>query len=270
MKVYICTSDSSNHVLPIFAYLFNKYWSKEQEVVCLGFKHPDFELPENFSFHSMAERQEGGINEWSTYLHKFFSSIPDEHFIFTCDDHLIVRPVDKKLFEKILTVCKEDDKVGRFDLTPTIQLAKERRGQTTNYKDEKSQILKLNQHSVHNFIYKITGQWSVWRRDYFLKNCPMHWSPWQWEVIGGNRAEGDGFEILGAKDHWCVKKVEGLSGTQWPGILNVSALHKEDVHYILDNNLSPDHRLEYYRSEWEELDDLVFGGYERIDLGEQR
>jgi len=253
-------------VLPIFAYLFNKYWSTDQQVVCLGFKQPDYELPENFSFISMADKQEGGVQEWTTYLNEFFSSIPDEHFVFACDDHLVVRPVDKELFEKIIRVCKEDDTVGRFDLTATIQLAKERHGQQTPYNNKYLPITKLNQHSKQAFIYKITGQWSVWQRDYFLKNCPKHWSPWQWETIGGRAAEGDGFEILGTKDRWCVKKIEGLSGAQFPGILNVDQMYKEDVKYILTNDLSPNHRVQYYLSHsfGEKEDRLVFGEYEKV------
>ena len=82
MKIYITTSDENNHVLPIFSYFFNKYWSDKQEVVFLGFKDPQYDLPNNFSFVSMADKQEGGASEWTTYLNIFFSSISDKHFVF--------------------------------------------------------------------------------------------------------------------------------------------------------------------------------------------
>ena len=265
MKIYICTSDSSNYILPVFCYLFNKYWDNKQEVVFLGFSKPSFDLPSNFSFVSMAPKQVGGVNEWTTYLNLFFSSIPDEHFIFACDDHLVCRSVDLDLFEKIKKLCQSDNKIGRFDLSATIQLAKERLGQTSFHtKLGSTNVIKLNQRSTHSFIYKISGQWSVWNKNYFLRYCKPHWSPWQWEVTGGKAAEGDGFEVLGTKDRWCVKKVEGLSSSQFPGILNVNFLHKVDVQKILDNNWCPDHQKKYFRGNYGEPNDtIVFGKYDK-------
>jgi len=244
--------------------LFNKYWSEHQQVVFLGFSEPKFELPDNFSFVSMAPEQIGGASEWTTYLNEFFSSIEDEHFVFACDDHLICRDVNLELFERVASLCKSDDKVGRFDLSATIQLAESRKGQTSFYSNlENTPVLKLAQNSGKSFIYKLTGQWSVWSRDYFLKYCKPHWSPWQWEMEGGKEAEGDGFEILGTKDNWCVKKIEGLSGSQFPGVLNVKYLHKADVQEILSNNWCPNHQKQYLRGNYGELNDLiVFGEYE--------
>ena len=267
MKVYITTSDFSKHVLPVFCYLFNKYWDNKQEVVFLGFSKPDFELPDNFSFVSLAPEQRGGVNEWTTYLNNFFSSIQDEHFIFACDDHLVCRDVDLELLEEVKQLCQSDEKVGRFDLSATIQLAKERAGQTSFHsKLLDTSVLKLHQRSAHSFIYKITGQWSVWNREYFLRYCKPHWSPWQWETVGGREAEGDGFEVLGTKDRWCVRKVEGLSGSQFPGILNVMFMHKVDVEEILKNNWCPNHQKKYFRGNYGELNDtIVFGEYDKYE-----
>ena len=53
MKIYISTSDKYVHLIEPFAFLFNKFWSSEQQVVVLGYNKPDFKLPKNFEFISM-------------------------------------------------------------------------------------------------------------------------------------------------------------------------------------------------------------------------
>ena len=196
MKVYIPTSDPSNHILKIFAYFFNKYWSEDVEVKFLGFKDPQVELPDNFEFISLASEQKGGVQQWSTYLREFFQSIDDEFFIFACDDHLLVRPVDQKLFEEVKWTAINLNNVGRFDLTASIQHAQERKGSVFPYKENRT-VLELAQYSSGKFIYRITGQWSIWNRQYFLRYMQPGWRPADWEIVGGRMAEGDGWKILG-------------------------------------------------------------------------
>jgi|2_EtaG_2_1085320.scaffolds.fasta_scaffold00416_16 hypothetical protein len=266
MKIYIPTSDNSNHILPVFAYLLNKYWEDHPPVCFLGFSEPSCQLSSGFSFTSIAPTQEGGIDEWTTYLNDFFSSINDEHFIFACDDHFIVRQVDVELYNLLLKE-RTNPKVGRIDLTPSFQLAEEREGCTSIYKEEQGyKIIILSQSSPPGkFIYKITGQWSIWNRKYFLQNMPKHWNPAQWEVIGGKMAENDCYEILGTADNWCVKKTEGLSGSQFPGKINIDNLMPEDIQYIKTNNLySPKMRLDYVNHD-PQIDLKIFGHTPKIN-----
>jgi len=72
MTVYVTTCDKYSHLLKGFAYLFNKYWGAEQAVVVLGFAKPDFELPPNFKFHSMEEKE---TRPWTDNLKTYFESI---------------------------------------------------------------------------------------------------------------------------------------------------------------------------------------------------
>ena len=69
-------------ILEIYFYLFEKFWGSEQKVVILGFKQPDFELPKNFTFVSLADKQEGGAKKWTRYLYNYFKTIKDEYVIF--------------------------------------------------------------------------------------------------------------------------------------------------------------------------------------------
>ena len=84
--IFIPICDQNLWILKIYAHLFKKFWGVEQPVVVLGFAKPDFQLPKNFTFVSLAEKQEGGASKWTRYLYDYFSSIEDEHVIFTLED----------------------------------------------------------------------------------------------------------------------------------------------------------------------------------------
>lgn len=48
--VYVITSQESEWLLPGFAYLFNKYWSRDQYVTIIGALSYEKKLPDNFAF----------------------------------------------------------------------------------------------------------------------------------------------------------------------------------------------------------------------------
>lgn len=54
MKVVVFTCNKMYWCLPIYAYLFNVFFSEQQEVVVVGYEPLPFDLPQNFSFHSIA------------------------------------------------------------------------------------------------------------------------------------------------------------------------------------------------------------------------
>ena len=93
MKIYISTSDRYTALIEPFAFLFNKFWSSDQQVVILGYTKPDCKLPENFKFISMGVSR-NDPKEWSTDLRKYFQSIDDEWFIYGTEDMFLVYPVD--------------------------------------------------------------------------------------------------------------------------------------------------------------------------------
>ena len=73
LKIYCTTSDNYHHALKVFCYTFNKFWGNDWEVVVLGYKTPEFDLPTNFSFVSMGVQT--GPDDWSNDLKKYFESI---------------------------------------------------------------------------------------------------------------------------------------------------------------------------------------------------
>ncbi len=85
-KIFIPICDQNLWVLRLYSFLFEKFWDNRQEVVIMGFSEPDFDLPENFSFVSLATKQEGGSKKWTRYIYNYLSSIDDEYVIFCLED----------------------------------------------------------------------------------------------------------------------------------------------------------------------------------------
>ena len=260
LNVYIPTCDSHLFVVKGFAHFFNKYWGEDFQVKILGFTEPDFDLPSNFEFISMGKEQVGKAKGWSNYLIDFFEFIDDEHFIFGIDDFYMARPFDRELYEVLLKE-KDDPMVGRIDLQPSIQHARNPEDVSV-YKDFGDfKILELAQRTKTSFIYRITGQFSIWNREYFLKNMQRNWTPHDWEVIGGQLAEGDGYKILGTADRWCVKKIELVSDQQYPGKLNVLGLREEDINTVKEMYGDRPEEIGNFKDEWSDRDwlTLIYG-----------
>ena len=109
--------DENLWVLKPYIHLFKKFWSDEQKVVIMGFEEPDFELPDNFTFVSLAPEQKGGASNWTKYLYDYFSSIDDQHIIFSLEDFFPTQEPNLKLLHSLYKVVKADSNIGRCDLT---------------------------------------------------------------------------------------------------------------------------------------------------------
>ncbi len=254
MKVYIPTCDSHLFVIEAFSYFFNKYWGDDFEVKVLGFSEPDFSLPDNFEFVSMAKEQIGGAQGWSNYLIEYFNSIDDEHFIFGIDDFCIVRPFDRSLYEMLLGELNET--VGRIDLQPSLQYSRDPADVSLYKECSDFDILELNQNrsiKTIDSLYRITAQFSIWNRKYFLRYLYSNWSPWDWEIRGSAMAEGDGYKILGTKDRWCALKIELLSDGQYANKINIQGMYEEDKLIIKEMYQDRSEEIGNFKNDYEFL-----------------
>lgn len=93
LRVFVEVSDRYNWCLPIFAYLFNSYWSELQPVVIFGYSRPNFALPHNFQFHSIAETNYPA-EHWSDGFIEFLDAVDDEYFVWMLADYWLSRTVD--------------------------------------------------------------------------------------------------------------------------------------------------------------------------------
>lgn len=170
MKIICTTSDKYLHLIPVFTYLFNKYWPGQQcEIV--GYTKPD-ELPDNFTFHSMGVQSH--VSQWSSDLRKYFKQQP-EYFIWIMEDTFFKAEV--KPYQ-----LPDMSGVGRCDLTGDIQ--------NREFSVRNNQTVEASPTSR----YRLSTQPSVWCREYLLTHLLPNMDPWTFET---QDPKNDGWDIIG-------------------------------------------------------------------------
>jgi hypothetical protein len=204
LKVYVTTSDYYNHLIPGFAYLFNKYWSPNQEVTFLCYTKPSYSLPDNFSMLSLGPPESFGNEvpewaesrrayptpKWTDSLRPIFERMADEHFILLQIDYFINRPVELNKIELLKSFLSRRD-VAKIDLA----LDRVRYLHKPYAMHGKTQIIVSDQ----NADYRSSLQAAIWRTDYFLRLLKPNRSPWDFELMGMYELKNDGKLILGIK-----------------------------------------------------------------------
>jgi len=184
MNIYILTSDKSNFVIKALQYCINKFWKPNPKVFILGYKEPAVKLEKNFTFVSLGEDR--GPEHVGGDLIRFFSKIKDKHFIFSVDDFLPIRKVNKKMLTHLKQKMRLDS-VGRISLTDQVS------------DKQHSVVEQLEQYNIiemaQNANYRKSAVWSLWSKEYFLKYLNPKMTLWQWEL--DERCKGDGIRILG-------------------------------------------------------------------------
>jgi hypothetical protein len=205
LKVYVTTSDYYNHLMPGFAYLFNRYWSSNQEVTFLCYTKPSYCLPDNFSMFSLGTSESFGNEgpewaedgsrsnptpKWTDSLRPIFEHMADEHFILLQIDYFINRPVELDKIDFLRSFLDRRD-VAKIDLT----LDRTRDLHNLYATHGNIQIIVSDQ----NAEYRSSLQAAIWRKDYFLRLLKPNRNPWGFELLGMHELKNDGKLILGIK-----------------------------------------------------------------------
>ena len=180
-KVCVSTYKRYYPLVPIFSYLFNKFWDNNIEVIILGYEPYPYKLPDNFKFVSMAPTQHN-VFQWSTDIGNFMKSIDDEYIIFANEDLFIYDYVNQDLFNKI---CEYIPEVSCIGLTKAVE---------TNSKFHvlNNNFMELDQQAR----CQCSLMWNIWKREYFLNFLPEGLSPWKVEGEGCEKAKGDNHRII--------------------------------------------------------------------------
>lgn len=210
MKVIVTTSDKYLHLLPIFCYLFNKFWSKDQEVEIVGYKRPPHTLPSNFKFHSLGV-QTNSAKDFSNDLRPYFEQ-QDEYFIWMAEDAFLRAPVDLKVLE-LAKQWAPHFHSGRFGLS-TLDAAR--------YDLMYSMIESYSVYALTEFApYRISMQPSIWNKYFLLKYLRPNLSPWGFEK---QPSERDIYDVISfSKLDSPIIHNEGV---------RVSDIHKYDLNGI--------------------------------------
>ena len=214
MRVVVSTCDKYAHLLPGFAWCWNKYWGAPVDV--LGFT-PPAGLPDNFTFHRLAERE---TEPWSTHLRPWFEACEDERILFLFDDYWLIKPIDLARVAWMEGIVAADADKGDLSnntagfshvvLTPDLVLA------------------------TQGAQYRSSTQPAIWRRDYLLRLLQPGWNPWEFELTAP--AGNDGARIVGPVAP-IISMGHQYANMYWKG----------KWHHIMVEKIPPEDRAELVR-----------------------
>jgi hypothetical protein len=179
MKIYVPTADFYPHIMKVYAELFNDYWPN-QEVVILGHDISLLPtLPDNFEIVSLGPQS----TSWCDPLYKYFSSIEDEYFILTLEDHFISGPVDCGMIDTMKELMIRDCNISKAMLHSHLNLG-------TNTYCEGIHLLPQDRD------YRMSIHPAIWRTDYFLKYAKLGYTLIDFEQTNNQEAKEDGTLII--------------------------------------------------------------------------
>ncbi len=186
MKIYSVTSDKQvNQSIEMHEHFMKKYWPTA-DINVLGYKKPTYNS--NFvKFDSMGVDM--GIEKQMQQIYEYFLNLKEPQFIFCSDDMPVTRPIDLEVIDYTEELLKKNKMICRVGLTsdnvrrPHMEVAK-----------VSDKIILIENH--HNAMYKLSGTWSAWNRDYFLLYLKDAKDFWDWEVEGSNKSIQDNFRIM--------------------------------------------------------------------------
>lgn len=190
IPILVITSDHYLHALQPFAWLFNKYWGKDQPVTIIGFKQPDFELPPNFTFHSMGPMSNYPIGKWSNVLIDFLHTHSHlHHFVLMLEDYWVTRPVNTQAIRMLYDYAVQFQNVLKVDLVADRLYA----WGMTDYDNCGYLDLVLSDPKSQYQMSLMTG---IWSRELILRFLIPNENPWEVELNGTPRVAAAGNEVL--------------------------------------------------------------------------
>ena len=205
-RVLVTTSDKYLPALLPFIHLFNKYWSKEQEVLVAGFSEPDFDMPDNFSFMSLGKQEDYPFNKWSNALEVLLDRVDDEAFVLMLEDYWLTRHVDVHAVKVLYHYAIQFGYVLKIDLAGDRLYAF---GADLTYGSV--QYLDLIK-SMPGSPYHMSLMTGIWRRDNLQKILIPNESPHDMELQGTTRVSHmQDLLVIGTRQ-WPCRNTLGLRG----------------------------------------------------------
>jgi len=211
MKIIITTSDKYHHLLPVFFYLYNKYWGQPFDLV--GYAKPACELPDNCTWVSLGTQ--GAKTEFSTDLRKYFELQPD-WFVWMMEDTFLKEQVIGKIDEMRLPsyVLLGSYGVGRKCLTDDLI--------------KREHIKHVDGiEASEDSRYRLSTQPSIWNKQFLLQYLTPGLSPWDFET---QDPKNDGWLVVGDTEP-CVNHNEGVRRFDIHK-LNLDGMKQEDIDHI--------------------------------------
>lgn len=232
-RVVVMTSDKYIRAIRPFAWLFNKYWSSNIQVIVAGFTPPEFELPSNFSFLSLGSFADYPVNRWSDSLIQLCNVLEDEVFVLMLEDYWLIRGVDLRGVAILADYARQFNYVLKIDLCADRMYSS---GVSDYGHVGHLDLVK----SSPNSPYHMSLMTGMWRREKLREVLVPGWTPWDVEISGTSHLQhlsvsNDGTErmiVIGTKQ-WPVKHTLAFRGGDF-GRLILDDVNQEDIKQMLE------------------------------------
>lgn len=178
MRIFVLTSDGYSHSVLGFSYLFNKYWSPDQEVIVAGYNKFPEGLPANFVKHRIGRQEDYPVNKWSDGLIGLLKDYPnDDVFLLFFEDYWLTEPVH------LPEVAMLYDYMLQFKYVLKMDMYTDRRYAGGVQKYGMCGHIPLLK-SDYNSQYHMSLMVGLWNREIMLQVLKPGQTPWQAELDG--------------------------------------------------------------------------------------
>lgn len=210
VRVFVPTCDNYIWAVRPFAYLFNKYWSDNQQVVFAGFKPPSFSLTPNFRFFQI-DKTDYPPEMWSNGMIKMLNSFPDEFIILLLEDYWLTRPVNIDCVKACVDYMENHPRVLRIDLSDDRQYA--------------GGVFDVDTIKCYDIIetppgtqYQMSTQAGLWRKSLLLELLIPGKTAWEVEI---HTAPPGNMRVLGTR-----QKPIRYANAIWKGTVDKKEINK--------------------------------------------
>lgn len=202
MKIIVLTNRKHHWLLPGFCYLFNRYWSQDQDVTIATYGTVEQKLPENFSFLSIDD-ENYPAQRWTDGLIRLIERIEEDHFILMLEDYYLIRSVRIDLVNKFYGFIETANGITSSPHILRVDLTSDRASKPhelyAKIRDGEIQA-QLIQSRIHAH-YLMSFQAGIWNRVLLAEVLRPGESPWQAEIRGTQRLRRrDDLIVLGSLD----------------------------------------------------------------------
>lgn len=228
LPFYVSTNNKHLDCLRVFVYIFNHYLP-HQELRILGYNRPPFDLPTNCNFISMGKQ--GGVQEWSTDLRRYFLELSEEYFIYGTEDVFFYKQPQINYINHLAKLIKTTENIGRINLVDATEgtwgwdsMVEKVLPNSPHYKVTLLKEIKAEESAwgawklysqTKESAYSLTTQLSLWDRDFFLKYLIEGLSPWQFEMESDKASQDEKYKVLMVDQNFPIYKKEGYSLGTW-------------------------------------------------------
>lgn len=212
MKILMFGCEKTKFLLPTSSYLADKYLPGFDKYY-FNFGSYDGKI---FGKYDSLDHVTSEMRYWSVPIKRYMESLSDEIVIFGLDDYLVNKPINIRLYNKLLQEVKKGRPYARLCVTPDSK-------ETTPI-DEEMFIIHINS------PYSISAQFTIWNRNCLVKHLQIPQSAWDFEIY--SKQEGG----VGTREPTISYCDWSAISNNYLGKVNVKDVSVEDINYLVKNN----------------------------------